>query len=408
MLFLSTYYYVDEDVASDAKDSLERLARRLHVPCHPREWAIKAMQEGTLPDEWAPATKRRSRKRTAAQAEVDEGEAEVQAPALQGAGADEAHDAGPIGLEEMEEDGAGAEEQEEEEEEDPQGSPELMIANTALEQAQHTNAPPAAALTTRTKRGGAAPKAAGAAAQDQKHQHQDLVALRRSNRKGNNTAAAVAAPESAQPLAKQQRVPSPQAAAEVALPTASAIPRPSATLITPQSIAPAQSPAPGGFTWEGEQIAPPHGASATARRYYNAVHLGDSRVAVGSFVELAPPPGEIAPRVAQVAALWAERGVNGEDRPYGRFLRYFRPQDTPLGLPFLQSAQGQVFRSNVEEQLPLAAVVRGCTVSFPASVGELAQATPGPMSSAGCVVDYVCMLQYDPEQVALTYLPPPE
>ena len=413
-------------MAAEVKDSLERLARRLRVPCHPREWAIKAMQEGKLPEDWPPGVKdRRSRKRTALEAEIEEQQQQeggevneagdiigLHADAAAAAAANYEYDNGveishlsDIGFDDIDDIIKKR---------DIEGSPELVRNDNAQEEgAGNTHGQSHAAVVAATRNRRASAK--GAAAQEQQSK-QSLAALRRSkNRRGSAPPPVTAPPEGKQPPAKRQRVPSPQLeVAPAPIAAAQQLNEPLPSDIQLHRNAPSRSPAPVGFSWEGEPVPPPHGAP-TVRKYYNAVVLGSEHVSVGSFVELAPPPGETAPRVAQVTALWAERGVNGEDRPYGRFLRYFRPQDTPLGLPFLQSAQAQVFKSAVEEQMPLAAVVRRCTVSFPNSVETLAQATPTPRPGASSLeqlsgegIDYVCMLQYDYEQVALTCLPPHE
>jgi len=164
------------------------------------------------------------------------------------------------------------------------------------------------------------------------------------------------------------------------------------------------SPEPGSFSWIGNSISPPQGSTPACRRYYNAVMFNDQHIKVGSHVELSSMPGELAPRVAQVAALWAERDVNGHDKPFGRFIRLLRPDDTPLALVFLHSQKQQVFMSNVEEpRLSLKGVERRCVVAFPSCADELTHATRQEMGHEAA--DYVCMAQYDLQDGVLKPLP---
>jgi hypothetical protein len=132
--------------------------------------------------------------------------------------------------------------------------------------------------------------------------------------------------------------------------------------------------------------------------------LNNERIEVGSHVELSSMPGESAPRVAKVVAFWAERDVNGEDKPFGRFIRLLRPDDTSLALAFLNSTKKQVFMSTVEEpRLSLKGVERRCIVAFPSCADELSNATH--QGNGQEVAEYVCMAQYDLQDGVLKPLP---
>lgn len=132
------------------------------------------------------------------------------------------------------------------------------------------------------------------------------------------------------------------------------------------------------------------------RKYYNTVRIGRKKtITTGAHVELAPLPGETLPRVARVSSLWAEKRATGEERYYGKFIRFFRPQETPLGLSFMGLRLPCVFQSLMTEQLPLAAVLKTVRVEYPTS------ADAGGLRGEGGV-DYVCMLKYDYENVTLT------
>ena len=336
-------------MASDVKVGVERLARRLRIPCHSRDWAIRAMLERSLPDGWMPVERRRSGKHAAAAA----------------AAAVEEDDDGDDGEKEKEGDDGDA---------DCPPLPSVEFEEEEQQQQHHEK-------------------------DEVEKEREGAAAVRRSRRSAPHL-------EQLQEEQQEEEAPPPQQQQQhqkkkqrrtSATTTATPPPPPPPAAAAPSSLSSS------GFSWEGTPVAPPLGNTATARTYYNAVLLGNVRVAVGSHVELEPLPGETAPRVAKVTSLWAERGVHGEDRPFGRFTRFFRPHDTPVGLSFmLSSQQNQVFRSNFEEQLSLAAVRRPCAVAYPGSAEELAQATP----RNNAVFDYVCMLHYDQEQCALTFLPP--
>jgi len=178
--------------------------------------------------------------------------------------------------------------------------------------------------------------------------------------------------------------------------------------VLPNTIAP-------GFSWVGEPQDPPTGLPDTdARTYYAAFELKGANIHVGSHVEIAPGPGEEVPRVAEVVSLWSERGVGGggESRPFGRFLRLYRPEETPFALPFIATqrhpaASQQLFQSkhHIDDRVPLAAVLRRCTVAFPMSTEELALTLNAYKRNASGT-DYTCMLVFDHEQATLASLPP--
>ena len=54
---------------------MERLARRLKIPCHDREWSIRAIVDRKLPDTWSPRGKRADgKKKVAVPAEEEDQE----------------------------------------------------------------------------------------------------------------------------------------------------------------------------------------------------------------------------------------------------------------------------------------------------------------------------------------------
>lgn len=299
----------DDDVNDKDRAVLKRLARRLHIPCHDRDWAIRAMLDGTLPDDFAPPNsakqKNPARRKRPASAAAGAPSSPRQGDVNEGAEMEEKHDALR------------------------KPSPPVKFAGGAR-----------------------------------------TAAARRPLR--HNADADVA---------KELRV----------------LPRRGPS----RQVAPAP---PGSFSWIGNPIAPPQGSTPACRRYYDAIIFNNQRIQVGSHVELSSMPGELAPRVAKVAALWAERDVNGHDNPFGRFIRLLRPDDTPLALVFLHSQKKQVFMSNVEEpRLSLKGVERRCVVAFPSCADELIHATQ--QGKGQDAPDYVCMAQYDLQDGVLKPLP---
>jgi hypothetical protein len=338
----------DDDVSAKDRNTLERLARRLRIPCHNRDWAIRAMLEGALPDDFAPPNSKQ--KPTAAGRKR---------PALAAAGAEpsspavEPQEAEDLDIAMGDQDNI------------PEPSPSVEFGRDQAEEAEQ----PGRRATTAT--GGVAAETSTAAA------------ARRSRR--NNAGANVQ--EVPVPPAQRRMKSSPQVVAPTAAP----------------ALATA-SPEPNSFTWIGEPISPPQGSTPAGRRYYRAVMFNNQRIQVGSHVELSSMPGESAPRVAQVAALWAERDINGHDKPFGRFLRLLRPDDTSLALAFLHSQKKQVFMSTVEEpRLSLRGVERRCVVAFPSCADELTSATQEVNGQEAA--DYVCMAQYDLQDGVLKPLP---
>ncbi len=324
----------DDDVSDKDRVALQRLARRLHVPCHNRDWAIRAMLQGALPSDYAP---RHPVSAAAAPCSPDE----------------------PPQNEDVE--------MEEERDDVPEPSPSVEFVQ-GQGGGEEAAAEPA---------GGAGASGAGGAS---------TAAVRRSRRKHPHEEIPVV--EDMPLPARKRGKPSPK----VALPTATA-------------TAATASPEPSSFTWMGKPVSPPEGCTPAGRRYYSAVMYNNQRIQVGSHVELSAMPGESAPRVAQVAALWAERDVNGQDKPFGRFIRLLRPDDTSLALVFLQSHKKQVFMSSVEEpRLSLKGIERRCVVAFPSCADELTNATQQQVNGQEAA-DYVCMAQYDLQDGVLKPLP---
>lgn len=130
-----------------------------------------------------------------------------------------------------------------------------------------------------------------------------------------------------------------------------------------------------------------------ARKYYDTLVLNGNKIPMGSYVELKSTDTE-GSRVAKLEALWVDTVVDG-GRHYGKFVRFYRPQETAYAFPFRNDPHF-VFQSSVKEQLPLSRVERRCTVSF------LPDSTAGPASEP---YSYVCMYQYDEETETLTTLP---
>ena len=148
---------------------------------------------------------------------------------------------------------------------------------------------------------------------------------------------------------------------------------------------------------------PPEGMRSTSIRKYFASMLSSNHetIHVGDFVELVPGPGTSQPRVAQVLALWKQVGRPKESCLYGRFLRYYRFDETSLNRIGLKSAdnQNRVYKtSHVEENVPLAAVLNQCHVEIMSGVDAPTEFQTQHMSDKEALL---CSAMYDFETGAL-------
>ena len=124
-------------------------------------------------------------------------------------------------------------------------------------------------------------------------------------------------------------------------------------------------------SWVGEQCNPPPGFQGSQlRKYYNEAILSknDNSINVGSYVEIKPGPCEENIKVAEVLALWEEDGPGCMPRTFGKFRRYYRPEETPMAASFaVLGAQDKniIFQSNhIEDRIPLEAVLDTCEIKF--------------------------------------------
>jgi hypothetical protein len=102
------------------------------------------------------------------------------------------------------------------------------------------------------------------------------------------------------------------------------------------------------------------------REYFSSMtSVYQETMCVGDFVELIPGPGATRTRIAQVQALWRQTNRPIGNCLHGRFLRYYRFEETSLTRLGLKSADNNntVYKtSHFEENLPLAAVLNTCRV----------------------------------------------
>eukprot|EP00887_Chlorella_sp_A99_P001413 scaffold8.g1413.t1 len=99
-------------------------------------------------------------------------------------------------------------------------------------------------------------------------------------------------------------------------------------------------------------------------------------VALGGAVELAPAPGEECSRVGELLAAWGEDGGGGRERMLGRFLRYYRPQETIYAGV---AGADQLFRSrHVEDRVALAAALRPVALDLQPPGGGAPPGGAGP------------------------------
>lgn len=143
---------------------------------------------------------------------------------------------------------------------------------------------------------------------------------------------------------------------------------------------------------------PPEGMRPTSIRKYFSCMLSSNRetIRVGDFVEMVPGPGANQPLVAQVLALWKQVGRPKESCLYGRFLRYYRFDETSLNHLGLKSAdnRNRVYKtSHVEENVPLAAILSQCRVEVLSGVDAPTEFQTQRMSDEGRSL--LCSATYD-------------
>lgn len=136
--------------------------------------------------------------------------------------------------------------------------------------------------------------------------------------------------------------------------------------------------------------------SSAVRNYYNVMTSGFAHISVGDFVELAPIHGEDITRVAKVLGLWMQHGLGDGEKPFGRFQRYYRVQETSLSSVFGADLDDRkIFRSkHIEESVPLSAVVDQCFVQV------VDASSPSTKQSPRTTQDkkhYICVAEYDHE-----------
>ena len=111
---------------------------------------------------------------------------------------------------------------------------------------------------------------------------------------------------------------------------------------------------------------------------------------------MVPGPGANQPLVAQVLALWKQVGRPKESCLYGRFLRYYRFDETSLNHLGLKSAdnRNRVYKtSHVEENVPLAAILSQCRVEVLSGVDAPTEFQTQRMSDEGRSL--LCSATYD-------------
>ena len=148
---------------------------------------------------------------------------------------------------------------------------------------------------------------------------------------------------------------------------------------------------------------PPEGMRPTSiRKYFTTMRSNEHEtLSVGEFVELVPGPGGSQPKVAQVLALWKQVGRPKESCLYGRFLRYYRFDETSLNRIGLKSQdnQNRVYKTaHVEENVPLAAVLNKCYVEVMSGLDAPTEHQTQQMSDKDALL---CSATYDFETGAL-------
>jgi len=148
---------------------------------------------------------------------------------------------------------------------------------------------------------------------------------------------------------------------------------------------------------------PPEGMRPTSIRKYFATMRSNEHetLSVGEFVELVPYPWGSQPKVAQVLALWKQVGRPKESCLYGRFLRYYRFDETSLNRIGLKSQdnQNRVYKTaHVEENVPLAAVLNKCHVEVMSGLDAPTEHQTQQMSDKDALL---CSATYDFETGAL-------
>ena len=116
---------------------------------------------------------------------------------------------------------------------------------------------------------------------------------------------------------------------------------------------------------------------------------------MGDDVELAPAPGEDAPQVSRLEALWGERRADGRERQLARARRFYRPADTPFALLAGSGVDELYLSGHVDEAVPLPALLRRCRVAMRPPVAVSAGAAGAAPPASGGASDYLCMYEYD-------------
>lgn len=147
----------------------------------------------------------------------------------------------------------------------------------------------------------------------------------------------------------------------------------------------------------------PEGMRPTSIRKYitTVVSRDDEKLSVGDFVELLPGPGARQPKVAQVLALWKQVGRPTESCLFGRFLRFYRFEETSLNRIGLKSQdnQSRVYKTaHIEENVPLAAVLNKCYVEVMSGLDAPTEMQTQQMSDKDALL---CSATYDFETGAL-------
>lgn len=173
-------------------------------------------------------------------------------------------------------------------------------------------------------------------------------------------------------------------------------------------------------SWEGDPQAPPEGfLKSNYRSYYAAAKItintsgtlftNDASstlltIEIGSFVELLPELGESIPRVGQIKALWSEKTRDGSEKPYCSVRRFFKPEELPPGLMFtsLMNQKGTkpvLISDCIEDKVSLGAVMSLCDVRVPGSIADLNAMLHADgwkdNSGGGDHQHYVCCMLYD-------------
>ena len=131
--------------------------------------------------------------------------------------------------------------------------------------------------------------------------------------------------------------------------------------------------------------------SSAVRSYYETMHKYGEKISIGDYVELVPNFGEANNKICKVLGLWLQHGLADGAKPFGKFQRFYRLEETSLSGVFdLAPNSRKICRSShIEDNVPLSAVLSKCTVeTLPSGSSPAKDARMQTNDCFYCTADY--------------------